>query len=82
MVNYFSRKREFRADAGGAKYSSRQSMIAALQRLQSVYELPIPAEQGATATLMISNRPRGGIAGLFMTHPPLSERIQTLQRGR
>jgi len=82
VVNYFSRKREFRADAGGAKYSSRQSMIAALQRLQSVYELPIPPEEGATATLMISNRPRGGIAGLFMTHPPLSERIQTLQRGR
>jgi Zn-dependent protease with chaperone function len=82
VVNYYSRKREFRADAGGAKYSSRQSMIAALQRLQSVYELPVPAEEGATATLMISNRPRGGIAGLFMTHPPLSERIATLQRGR
>ena len=82
VVNYYSRKREFRADAGEAKYTLRQSKIEAFQRLQAVYELPIPAEEGATATLMISNRPRGGIAGLFMTHPPLSERIATLQRGR
>lgn len=80
VVNYFSRRREFRADAGGAKYASRESMIAALQKLRSVYELPIPAEQGATATLMISNRDKG-LAGLFMTHPPLEVRIQALQRG-
>ncbi|MGE5085898.1 MAG: protease HtpX [Bacillota bacterium] len=81
VVNYFSRAREFRADAGGAKFSSRENMIAALQKLQSVYELPIPPEEGATATLMISNRDKGGLAGLFMTHPPLSVRIETLQRG-
>ncbi|WP_413557818.1 protease HtpX [Bdellovibrio sp. HCB209] len=81
VVNYYSRKREFRADAGGAKYSSRENMIAALQKLRSVYDLPIPPEEGQTATLMISNRDKGGLAGLFMTHPPLEVRIETLQRG-
>ncbi|WP_041577271.1 protease HtpX [Bdellovibrio bacteriovorus] len=82
VVNYYSRKREFRADAGGAKYSSRDSMVAALQKLRSVYDLPIPPEEGQTATLMISNRDKGGIAKLFMTHPPLEVRIEALQRGR
>ncbi|UOF02611.1 protease HtpX [Bdellovibrio reynosensis] len=82
VVNYFSRRREFRADAGGAKYSSRENMVAALQKLRSVYELPIPPEEGMTSTLMISNRDKGGIAKLFMTHPPLEVRIEALQRGR
>lgn len=82
VVNHFSRKREFRADAGGAKFSSRENMIAALQKLRSVYELPIPPEEGTTATLMISNRDKGGIASLFMTHPRLEDRIEALQRGR
>lgn len=82
VVNYFSRRREFRADAGGAKYSSRENMIAALQKLKSVYDLPIPPEEGQTATLMISNRDKGGIAKLFMTHPPLEVRIKALQTGR
>lgn len=82
VVNYFSRRREFRADAGGAKFSSRENMIAALQKLRSVYDLPIPPEEGQTATLMISNRPKAGIKSLFMTHPPLEVRIEALQRGR
>ncbi|UYL09540.1 protease HtpX [Bdellovibrio sp. SKB1291214] len=81
VVAYYSRKREFRADAGGAKYSSRENMIAALQKLRSVYDLPIPPEEGQAATLMISNRDKGGIAGLMMTHPPLEVRIEALQRG-
>ncbi|MBO9666030.1 MAG: protease HtpX [Bdellovibrio sp.] len=81
VVNHFSRAREYRADAGGAKFSSRENMIAALRKLQSVYDLPIPPEEGATATLMISNRDKGGLAGLLMTHPPLSERIIALERG-
>ncbi|WII71406.1 protease HtpX [Bdellovibrio sp. 22V] len=82
VVNYFSRRREFRADAGGAKYSSRDNMVAALQKLRSVYDLPIPPEEGQTATLMISNRDKGGLAKLFMTHPPLEVRIEALQRAR
>lgn len=82
VVNYFSRRREFRADAGGARYAGRENMIAALQKLRSVYDLPIPPEEGATATLMISNRDKGGLAKLFMTHPPLEVRIAALQRAR
>lgn len=83
VVNYFSRRREFRADAGGAKYASRESMVAALQKLRAVYDLPIPAEQGSTATLMISNRDKEGfLASMFRTHPPLEQRIEALQRGR
>ncbi|MFP5520327.1 MAG: protease HtpX [Bdellovibrionia bacterium] len=81
VVNYFSRQREFRADVGGARYSSRENMIAALRRLQSAYDMPFEAQEGATATLMISNRRKKGIAGLFMTHPPLEERIAALERG-
>lgn len=82
VVNYFSRQREFRADQGGALYSSRENMIAALRKLQAAYELPYPAEEGAAATLMISNRRKSGLAGLFMTHPPLEERIMALETGR
>lgn len=82
VVNYFSRRREFRADAGGARYASRENMIAALQKLRAAYEMPIPPEEGMTSTLMISNRDKGGIAHLFMTHPPLEVRIEALQRSR
>lgn len=82
VVNYFSRRREFRADEGGARYSSRENMVAALQKLRAVYDLPIEPEKGATATLMISNRDKGGLAKLFMTHPPLEVRIAALQRAR
>ncbi len=80
VVSYFSRLREFRADAGSASISSKENMVLALRRLQAVYELPIPPEEGATATLMISNRRREGLAGLFMTHPPLEERIAALEK--
>lgn len=83
VVNYFSRRREFRADAGGARYAGKENMVAALQKLRSVYSLPIPPEEGATATLMISNRDKKGtLAKLFMTHPPLEVRIEALQRAR
>lgn len=81
VVMYFSRRREFRADAGSARISSRQNMIQALRKLQAAYELPYPAEQGSTATLMISNRPGKGLAALFLSHPPLEERIRALERG-
>lgn len=81
VVNYFSRRREFRADAGSSKISSRENMILALRRLQSVYALPIPHEEGQTATLMISNRPKKNFSKLFMTHPPLEDRIRALQLG-
>ncbi len=84
VVAYFSRRREFRADAGGASLASKSNMVAALRKLQSVYEMPLesPGEQrDAMATLKISHRDqRGGMLSLFMTHPPLEERISALER--
>lgn len=81
-VNFYSRKREYRADAGSAKISSTGNMIAALQRLQSLHEAP-PSADDAMATLKINGREKkGSIADLFMTHPALADRIQALERGR
>lgn len=79
VVNYFSRKREFRADYGGAVYAGRDKMIAGLRRLQTQFE-HIPADEGAgLATLKISSKSTGLMA-LFSTHPSLEDRIQRLQQ--
>ena len=72
IVMWFSRQREFRADAGGANLSGRQNMINALKRLQSAHEPEHMPEK--VAALGISGK-RGGMMRLFMTHPPLEERI-------
>jgi heat shock protein HtpX len=83
VVNYFSRAREFRADAGGARFSSRENMVAALRRLQTATQIPYDTdEKDQMATLKISGRRKGGIASLFMTHPSLDDRIRQLERGR
>jgi heat shock protein HtpX len=77
-VSYFSRQREYRADQGGAGLSSRENMIAALERLKANLTYPAPAEAPALATLKISgNKPR--FAKLFATHPDLDDRIQRLK---
>lgn len=76
IVMWFSRYREFRADAGGANLAGRAKMIAALQKLQAVHDstAPLPSQLQAF-----------GISGgksmlrLFMSHPPLEERIAALQ---
>lgn len=82
VVNFYSRKREFRADAGSAQVSSSGNMIAALKRLQALHEAP-PSREDAMATLRISGREKHGtLADLFMTHPALSDRIKALERGR
>lgn len=78
LVNYFSRRREFRADAGGAKVAGREKMLAGLRKLQMQYEAITP-DKGAAATLKISNKSTG-IMALFSTHPPLEERIRRLER--
>lgn len=80
VVAWFSRYREYRADAGGAKLAGRQSMIQALEGLKRTFETVDPSEQPAVAALKISSRP-GGIMRLFSTHPPLDERIERLKRG-
>lgn len=85
VVAAFSRWREFRADAGGARYAGRENMIAALRRLQSIHGTPIGqySEHSSPAlqSLKISGKP-GGFMALFSTHPPLEERIARLENGR
>jgi len=77
IVMWFSRQREFRADAGGARLAGREKMISALERLKRVSEPePLP---DAMAAFGISGRATG-VARLFMTHPPLEERIAALRR--
>ncbi len=77
IVMWFSRQREFRADSGGARLAGRSSMIAALRRLQQAHEQPHLPEQ--LAAFGISGRMGHGLSRLFMSHPPLAERIIALQ---
>ena len=75
---WFSRQREFRADAGGAQLAGRQKMIAALQRLQASVGQPHLPDQ--LAAFGINGGLGQGIKKLFMTHPPLDVRIARLQQ--
>ena len=77
IVMWFSRQREFRADAGGASLAGKGKMIQALQALQRTYEQPHLPDQ--MAAFGISGKRNGGLRRLFMTHPPLEERIARLQ---
>lgn len=78
IVMWFSRYREFRADAGGAKLAGREKMIAALERLKrGAGDSNLPDEMRA----MGINGGRGTLSRLFMSHPPLEERIEALKRG-
>jgi len=77
IVMWFSRRREFRADAGGASLAGRGKMVSALQALQreqEPHDLP-----GEFAAFGISGGLGSGLKRLFMTHPPLEERIAALQ---
>jgi heat shock protein HtpX len=78
IVMWFSRQREFRADAGGAKLAGRQKMIAALERLRRSHEPPQLPDQ--MAAFGINGSIGRGLKRLFMSHPPLDERIAALQR--
>jgi heat shock protein HtpX len=77
IVMWFSRQREFRADAGGARLAGRERMIAALERLRLAHDAPLPAQLSAFG---ISGGEGGGLQRLFMSHPPLEERIAALRR--
>jgi len=81
VVCYFSRTREFRADAGGARYAGRDRMIGALEALRRVTGL-VDDSQPAMATLKIAAKEGRSLAHLFMTHPPLEQRIERLRMGR
>ncbi len=74
LVMWFSRYREFKADAGGAQLAGTPKMIAALRALQRAHE--VPELPGQLAAFGING---GGVGRLFMSHPPLEERIADLQ---
>lgn len=77
IVMYFSRVREFKADAGAAELAGSQKMIAALQRLQSIHQPSRLPEQ--MAAFGINGGMAEGFKKLFMSHPPLEERIAALR---
>jgi len=77
IVMWFSRRREFRADAGGAKLAGRGKMIAALERLKAAHE---PAQLPNQMAAFGINASGSGWMRLFMSHPPLDERIAALQQ--
>jgi heat shock protein HtpX len=78
IVMWFSRQREFRADIGGANLAGREKMIAALQRLKINHEQATLPEQMAAFGISGGK----GLGKLFMTHPPLDERIEALRSGQ
>jgi heat shock protein HtpX len=78
VVAWFSRYREYRADAAGARLAGRESMIQALEGLRRTFDVADSAAQPAVQALKISGR-SGSIMRLFATHPPLEERIERLK---
>jgi len=75
IVMYFSRKREFVADTGGADLAGHQNMISALKRLGQVEPEALPEQMAAFG---INNK--GGIMALFSSHPPIEARIEALEK--
>jgi heat shock protein HtpX len=76
IVMWFSRQREFRADRGGASLAGKENMIGALQRLGNLHPHPLPEKMAAFG---IAGGGASGLKRLFMTHPPLEERIAALR---
>ncbi|WP_417514077.1 protease HtpX [Marinobacter sp.] len=79
IVFWFSRRREFRADIAGAQLAGRAAMISALARLKQESEVPDQMPDSLQA-FGINRGARSGLSALFMTHPPLEERITALQQ--
>lgn len=79
IVMYFSRQREFKADAGAAELAGSQKMIAALQRLQAIHQPSRLPEQ--MAAFGINGGMKEGFKKLFSSHPPLEQRIEALRSG-
>ncbi|WP_067701234.1 MULTISPECIES: protease HtpX [unclassified Erwinia] len=78
ITMWFSRHREFHADAGSAKLVGREKMIAALQRLKTSYE---PQEASTMQAFCINGKSKS-LSELFMSHPPLDKRIEALRSGQ
>ncbi|MFO8140639.1 MAG: protease HtpX [Marinobacter sp.] len=81
IVFWFSRRREFRADIAGAQLAGTGAMISALMRLKQESEVPDQMPDTLQA-FGINRGARSGLSALFMTHPPLEDRIATLQNAR
>ena len=79
IVMWFSRKREYRADEAGAQLAGTAAMISALQRLRSEQGLPVHMPD-TMAAFGINGGLKQGLARMFMSHPPLEERIDALRR--
>ncbi|MDR0807447.1 MAG: protease HtpX [Enterobacteriaceae bacterium] len=77
ITMWFSRHREFKADAGSANLVGREKMIAALQRLKTSYE---PQEESTMMAFCINGKSKT-FSELFMSHPPLDKRIEALRAG-
>lgn len=77
ITMWFSRHREFHADAGAARLVGREKMIAALQRLKTSYE---PQEASSMMAFCINGKSKS-LSELFMSHPPLDKRIEALRSG-
>ncbi len=79
VVAAYSRYREYRADAGGARLAGKEAMISSLQSLRKLQEIKDPRENPAMAAFKISHQGRKGLLSLFSSHPPLEDRIEKLQ---
>ncbi|MBK5073131.1 protease HtpX [Budviciaceae bacterium CWB-B4] len=77
ITMWFSRHREYKADAGSAKLVGREKMIAALQRLKTSYE----PQEGSTMMAFCINGKSKTFSELFLSHPPLDKRIEALRAG-
>ena len=80
IVMWFSRHREFRADAAGAQLAGRDNMIGALERLKAATKMP-EAMPDTLVAFGISNGVRRGFSAMFASHPPLDTRIAALRQG-
>ena len=78
ITAWYSRRREFRADYGGATLAGKGHMLAALRRLAANHEL-VDTQHAALATFKINGK-RGGWMAFFSTHPPMEQRIAALER--
>ena len=79
VVAYFSRKREYRADEGGALLAGKEKMVYALESLQRTFH-GIDERQKALASLKINSKRGGLFMALLATHPPLEHRIEYLRQ--
>ncbi len=82
ITMWFSRYREFKADAGSAKFVGKEKMIAGLQALKNMQDNMHSENSGKFATMQISTKKSGGFMKLFSSHPDLGDRIKALEELR